>query len=250
MTNPYLLQIAQKLARNTQGNQDIGPVVYGRKIDDVVKGETYAVALQNLREKLQGKNNSVQHMFSGDDGNTLARPLTCKESFEALVEHYKTGSDQEQKLHFWRNGFDTCAGVIAAATTEGSKIKIIPLSRELVNISQSFTGKHINVDYSKIEAEELPFRESYGKPLTKENLLNNLYWLALFEGNKALLKEVADIVFSETRKTETMEFWFGAYVFEANVLKTVYINGINNDMRAVAHSPLDVTCRFLTLKTE
>ena len=157
MTNPNLLQIAKKLARNVQVNQDISPVVYARKIDDIVRGDTYPLALQNLREKLQGKNNQIQHMFSGEDGRSVVRPLTCKESFEALVEHYNSGSDPEQKLLFWRNGFDTCTGIVAKESNP-AYIKIIPLSRELVNIPPSFTGKYIDIDYSKFEVEEFPFR--------------------------------------------------------------------------------------------
>ncbi len=249
MTNPYLLQLARKLARNVQGNQDISPVVYARKIDDIVRGETYPIALQNLQENLQGKNNQIQHMFSGEDGRPIVRPLTVKESFEALVEHYNSNSDPEQKLQFWRNGFDTCTGIVAKESNP-AYIKVIPLSRELVNLPLSFTGKFIDIDYSKFEVEEFPFRGEYCKPLKKEDVQNNLYWLAVFDNNKALLKEVANIVFSETRKTEAMEFGLGPNIVQCKVLKAIYINGIDNNMRANAESPLDVPCRFLTLKAE
>ncbi len=249
MTNPYLLQIAQKLARNMQGNQATGPLVYARKIDDIVRGETYPLTLQTMREKLQGKNNQVQHMFAGEDGRSVVRPLTCKESFEALVEHYNSGSDPEQKLQFWRNGFDTCTGIIVKESNP-AYVKIISLSRELVNIPLSFTGKYIDIDYSKFEVEEFPFRREYCVPLKKEDVPNNLYWLAAFDNNKPLLKEVANIVFSETRKEKAMEFGLGPNAVQCKVLKAIYINGIDNDMRANAESPLDVPCRFLTLKGE
>lgn len=165
------------------------------------RADNYAKGVHSLQRKCKKEKNKVHPKTA----KGIYRPLSFKEIMEIRVNHCEISREDEMigVSEYW---LSSCTGI--AYKENSSKFKIIPECEELINIDKDFYGTSFPIDYDKISGVELDFSKGiYNQKLAKEDALEHKGWLAVVEGDKALLKAYADIVFKESHIDEAMSFY-------------------------------------------
>jgi hypothetical protein len=175
---------------------------------------TYALGVQALRDSYSRGECPTHPMFTKDDGSTIVRPLTFRETLKARVEDYEnthssdgTERSKDDRLRLFQHWIDSSTGMAYKART--TQFKVIPLCRPLVEIDAGFNDNFMNVDYGALAGTELDSGAGkYSAWLTKDEVVDHPAWRAAVEDDLSLLRTYRDIVFTEKRNPEkAMGFW-------------------------------------------
>lgn len=173
-------------------------------------GATYASGIDAIRQLYSNGGCPLQPLYTKSDGSRIVRPLTFKETMQAIVEDYNTlnntdGSrktDYERGIFFNESAMDTCSAI--AYKRESDKFKIIPQSSYLIGINPTFNEGMMQIDYDNIDGIELD--RSEGKyntyKLEKMETIFHPAWLAAVEFDNALLFEYVNIAYSISENRE------------------------------------------------
>jgi hypothetical protein len=155
-------------------------------------------------------------------------PLTFKENIEARVNDYNTqrypnGTMRGKKARLELFNFDLSSATGIANDDYDREFAIIPKCEQVINFTRPmnrglkrlFLGRYPKglSNHYKVPLKTLPGNvevldqrlAKYNEPLTKKEVLNHPAWRAACDDSK-LLKEYADIVFSEYKRDRTMPF--------------------------------------------
>jgi hypothetical protein len=222
------------------------------RYDLMPKTSTYAHGVHSLREACDTDSGTAHPMFVRDDGNKIYRPLTFKETLQALVDDYNTTQHQdgtertaEERLKLftttWKN---SCTAVAYKGGT--SKFKIVPVSKGLIEIAKNFNELSLPVDYDTIVAPELDLSAAkYRTLLTKDEVVDHSAWRAAVENDVPLLREYRDIVFTARGDPSTlMGFWVTPGP-SSDYLRALLVINLVNDSDAIGSSYLYYTASFL-----
>jgi len=170
------------------------------------------------------------------EGNTYAETVSKLQNGERPTTVKELAQARLDEPELFNLGFDTCTAIAYGKDS----FKIIPISKELLNLSKDFRDSYVKVDYKKIKAKEIKIDNTFNRLLTKEEVLSHKGWLALFEGDKELLKRHADKVFEN--KEMAMGFWI--YLIN-NSMRAVYVINLDYNSDANGGNNLDDSGRFL-----
>jgi hypothetical protein len=167
---------------------------------------TYALGVQALRDSYNHGECPTHPMFTKDDGSTIVRPLTFRETLKARVEDYEnthssdgTERSKDDRLRLFQHWIDSSTGMAYKART--TQFKVIPLCRPLVEIDAGVNDNFMNVDYGALAGTELDSGAAkYNELLTREEVMGHEGWLAAVEGNRELLDEYSKIVFEQLER--------------------------------------------------
>ncbi len=211
---------------------------------DFIKGETYANAIQLLRESYARGECPSHPLFTRDDGRKIARPLTFKETIEAKVSDYhsKAKSD-ETRLNLFNVWLDSCTGIAYKANS--GQFKIIPVCKPLIEIPDGFNQAELEADYSRLQGIELDRANGkYDTLLTKPEVLQHPAWLAAVEQDSNLLRAYAEIIFAEKQRN-LMSFWLRSTP-DKDVLRALDVSSLGDYSNASGGSDLLNNCaRFV-----
>ena len=179
--------------------------------------KTYALSLHALQEACVAEKNSNHPQFTLQDNCKVYRPLTFKENIQARVENYETthnqdGSERTLDERFFlitKRWHDSCTAIVYQAGT--TKFKVVPISEYLITLNTNFKELFLQVDYNTINGTELDSSKgTYNNFMSQNSVLTHASWLAAVEGDEALLKSYANIIFTEFKRkynlTEGMIF--------------------------------------------
>ena len=218
------------------------------------QADTYVLGLHALQEACIKENNPNHPQFTLPDKSMIYRPLTFKETIQARVENYEThnpnGSERtiEERLSLITERWnDSCTAIAYKAGT--TKFKIVPISEHLIALNPNFKEAFVRADYNTIVGTELDSSKRTNNALmSKDSVLTHAGWLAAVEGDEALLKSYANIIFTELKKkyssTEGMGFWVrqNAPTDELRALLVNYLYFISD---AVGYDVLSYGSSFL-----
>jgi len=238
--SPYFDLLAKKLGRSNPLNLSASSELVAW-----IKGQSYSEAIRKFSD-FEGDILPMQHCLINPDGSTLIKALTCKESIEAIVNHYNSQTKKRDRLKFLKRGFDSCSAAVFKKGT--NEFKILSFSSELINYFSEGDEKIISVNFNDFNKKVLSIQNGkYNVPLNKAEVMENEAWLALCEWDKFLLKEFRDIVFAESDLTEAMPFCIPEQNDKGDFLYPIFVNSISNLSKALA-TTLDVPCSFLKLE--
>ncbi|MDP2907890.1 MAG: hypothetical protein Q8O03_08175 [Nanoarchaeota archaeon] len=148
---------------------------------EVLHANTYAEGIAELRK--QGK-----------------KPFTFVENIEARIADYEANGKDAELFKTW---FDSVTGV--AYKAKSTKFKIILRSDKLENIKPDFNQSFIPIDYNNEHGLELDSTKGkYNQDLTREEVKNHEFWLAVMNGDKERLDRYVDTWFDKTGKDKGM----------------------------------------------
>lgn len=164
----------------------------------------YSSAVHSLRNACQEEDNCLHPQFTTAAGAQIYRPLTFRENMLARVEDYYTLNEWTRFRLFDINLY-SCTGIAYKANS--SKIKIIPLCKELIDIPDNFSDHFLPLDYDSLQGEGVVEVEinTFYLSLSKKGALNSPLWNAAAEEDKSLLKEYINLV-SSIRELEDISF--------------------------------------------
>ncbi len=193
-----------------------------------VRSYNYYSALEGLRARYDGATSTQPTVTV--KGKVQPRPLTIRETIEAVVQNYETllradGSTRtkEERLVLLRLPFDTGSAIVYEKMPS-EKCKIVSLASQLTELDTA-VGPCVFVDYAAISGVELNFTQGkynsfFG--LSKSEVETHPGWNAVV-GDAALLKTFRDIVFSEAGTDRAMKFCVRGPVRESQ-LHPLYLN--------------------------
>lgn len=211
---------------------------------------TYVLGVHALQEKVKTGKYPQHPLFILDDGTKIARPLTFKENIEAIVNDYNTLKDEngrnrtkEERLHLLKESWkDSCTG--AAYKAKSTKFKIIPVCKELITMPKDFSKNFLPVDYDSVQETKLDSSKGkYNQLLPQKDVLEHEAWLAAVEGDKTVLKEYSDIIYSQL-KQNAMGF-YARQNTNTDELRAVVVHSLGGNSYASGFWDLDGSSRFL-----
>ena len=229
--NPYIRQADPVSA-------DSGPGVYHL----MHQAPIYGAGVHTLRIASMLDPNSTQPMFRRDNRAIVYRPLSFKENMQVMVDDYNrlentdgTNRSMEARLSLFHSGYkDTCTAVVRKERS--SKFKILPVSKNLVEISKDYTFEGLYIDYESINAPELDRNKGvYFENLTKAEVTEHPAWLAASEDDTNLLKEYSAIVFSSSQAKKCMSFDMRSRFPDLTISRALCLLGLN--FRSCANIP-------------
>ena len=133
----------------------------------------------------------------------VVRPLTFKENVQArLAQYAATG----RAGSLWSSWLDSCSSIVYKGGS--TKFKIVRLSSHLLELPASFRDAFLEVRYGDFAGPQLDTNDDiYNQLLTQAQVIEHKGWLAVFEGDKELLKEYAALVFGLLKRNTAMRFW-------------------------------------------
>ena len=169
----------------------VHPVVKCRY--DLVSADSWFSALQALRQQGSSKTTVI-------NGQTYVRPLTLKENLQARIEDYNTSVNQdgtqrteEERMRFFTTWLDSCSGIHYLARTK--KFKIVPVSNELITLTQAPVNDYLSVPYAQTSGTKLDSaRGKYNQGLSRAEVLEHPAWRAAVEEDRVLLGEAFDVM--------------------------------------------------------
>jgi len=177
-------------------SQNIGPDFPYSIIPSEFHAKTYGLALEKLRNSR--KNIDPKHLIT-IEGKKYIRPLTFKETIEAKLNAYESGTNDEEKNLLFNYNIATCTGVAyPSSDSKNVKVfKIIPICKELITLDSAFKESSLKIPYNSLEGIELDITKGrYGKLLTISDFKNHPAWIAALEEDRHLLNEYANLAFS------------------------------------------------------
>lgn len=198
---------------------------------------TYALGVHALREACAAKSSSPHPTIEVPTTEILYRPLTFKENIEARVSEYQrthnsdsTPRTKEQRLYLLSKWLDSCVGT--AYKAQSTKFKIVPFSQDLIIIDKDFRAGFLPVAYDGLTGIELDSsRGIYNTSLTKAQVVDHPAWRAAVDEDVALLREYADIVFSEKTGDKHMWFWIRQNT-PTDELRALFVSSLSDDSNA------------------
>ncbi len=178
--------------------------------------DTYALGVNYIRS-IPLDSNYKQPTFVKLDGTTIYRPLTMLESLEAVVINYNVARDLNGDLRSVVDRFGlklhdkfTCTGISYKKDVKKiTEIKIIPESKELINIS-SDTKDFLDVSYDSVDGTIIKINKiKYNKALKYTELLEDPLWIASVgdtQYGRIVLKEFAHVFFSTILNFSALSF--------------------------------------------
>ena len=199
---------------------------------------TYALGVEALREACRASESHDIHIheFVGDKKASIYRPLTFKENILARVTDFNKKLDEsgaerslDDRLRLFGRWLDSCTGIAYQAGT--SNMKIVPICQNLIEIDSSFKEHYVAVDYASIDGMEIDrSKGKYNLLLTQEEVIVHPAWLAAVEEDKELLKDYADIVFTQLKekyqRDTGMRFWVRDTTQE-DELRALFVDKLN-----------------------
>ena len=225
----------REISQSALQSQNFKNVIF----DFMPRASTYAIGVHDLRAACEADPRSLQPQFKCDDGTLIYRQLTSKENLQAMVEDYNRAknpdgslrSDKERLHLFTKTYKDSCTGV--AYKGGSSKFKIVPVSKELVEIAKGFNQATLLIDYASIAAPKLDrSKGKYNQHLTKNEIVNHEAWRAAVEDDVALLTEYRDIVFTAKGDPQKLMGFFIMTNPDEDQLRALYVS--NMDYEAYA----------------
>ncbi|MBI4146635.1 hypothetical protein HY489_04845 [Candidatus Woesearchaeota archaeon] len=223
------------------------PQAYG--VVGVGRSRRYGTSLGLLR-----KGAGEVHPFY--EGKT--RPLTFKETIEAVVSEYEQNGNKVGPL--FETWLDTCTGIWYKGGT--SKFRIVPVEQELLTLTpkdaKEFLRRKYNDGLPELDAKD----DIYNTWLRQDQVVRpdekdpkkKVYhkgWLAALEGDGTLLEKYVNIVFPEVmrryRKDTAMAFWLVQNP-EEDQLRALCADGINSSGVAVGSRILNGGARFARVR--
>ncbi|MBT3537987.1 hypothetical protein HN933_02275 [Candidatus Woesearchaeota archaeon] len=198
---------------------------------------TYALGVQALRD-VYSEGKCPDHPVIEIAGSRIVRPLTFKENIEARVNDYKTltnpdGSERtkEERLRLFNRWLDSSCGIAYKAGT--TKFKIIPVCKELIEVVKNFNGEYLPINYDKVVGTELDRSNAkYDTLLTKAEVIEHPAWRTAVEDDKELLKDYADIIFTEKKSAnKLMSFWTRSNIAQ-DQLRALFVDNLNDNSSA------------------
>lgn len=166
---------------------------------------SYALGVHALNEACRAEADPVHPQFVLPDGSMVYRPLTFKETIEAMVTDYENNKNTEERLRLFKRQNDSCTGIVYQAGT--TKFKIVPLCTQLINIYKEFNGTAVSVQYDDFEIEELDRAAGkYNRWLQENEVMDHTGWRVALEGDLELLKTYKDILFVGEGRSQAMAF--------------------------------------------
>ncbi len=197
------------------------------RVYSVVNGNTYAVALDNLRDSFVDDLVVVQPTIKIDD-KRLIRSLTLKEGliarivdFNVLLKEDGSARSFDERSVLWKNYLDSCTGILYEPKT--SNFKIVPVSLDLLTLKSDFNDAFISdINYASVDGVPLNSSKGvYGSYLSDAQFLRHAAWRAVFNNDKVLMKEYRKVwkeVFKHFR-CQAPDSGMGFYV-RSNVVET------------------------------
>ncbi len=218
------------------------------------RADTYADGVDALREDLK-LSPAAHPVFVKEDGGTIYRPLTFKETIKARVENYEkthnadgTERTMDDRLYLitvrWN---DSCTAVAYKAGT--TNFKIIPQSQDLITIQVDFKEAFMDVSYRSLSGANLNSTDGkYGVWLTKAEVLEHPAWIAAVEGDTPLLTAYSDIIFAQLKSTYKRTIGMAFYVrqnTEKDELRALLVNDLIYYSNAIGNNILNDNGSFL-----
>lgn len=126
------------------------------------------------------------------------KPFTFSENVEARIIDYEENIEDARLFRSWLN---SVTGV--AYKSKSTKFKLILRSDKLENIVKGFNQSFIPIDYSTEKGIEFDRKKGkYDQLLTREEVKNHEFWIAIMNGDKEKLARYVDIWFDEIGKRE------------------------------------------------
>lgn len=171
---------------------------------DIVYGDSYASALQSLRNKCSDSN-SAQPVLILEDGRKVIRPLTLRETLQACVDDFNTQLNKygslrslEDRLKLFNRNLKTCTGAYRAGS---SSIKVVPCSRDLVMLSRDNSRICLGFpDNLEGDSIRISYRNTESVWQTREEVLEDRCWITAVEEDRKLLDEFSKIVFMQLKQ--------------------------------------------------
>lgn len=193
----------------------------------MAKTSTYARGVHALQNFCKAADNKVHPQFTLDGEGAIYRPLTFKESIEARVSDYESNKDTPERLRLFQRWNDSCTAVAYKHGT--TKFKIVPISPELITISEGFNEGYMKINYDDMEEDELDRNDAiYNNLLTPAQVETHPSWLAAVEGDAHLLKTYRDIVFAERKTKTAMGFWLQNDISE-DQLRALFVDILSSN---------------------
>lgn len=213
---------------------------------------TYAKALHKLETACRSENYSPHPQFVRDNGSTIYRPLTCKETLEARVIDYETILDRdgrerskEERLALFKEYSDTCSAIVNKK--DSSKFKLIAECPYLVTLPENFKQSVFAINYGSLTSGiELDRNDGgYDCPLRKQEVFNHKAWRAAVEEDVYLLRVYCSIVYAECGTDTAMEFSPGDNTIGHDHLLPVCVHDLETGSAAGIFDDLNLRTSFL-----
>jgi hypothetical protein len=206
---------------------------------------TYAEGVHALREACSSDPRNAHPTFTQDDGTSIIRPLTFRETIEARTNDYERRRETEERTQLFKRWNDSSTGIAYKASTK--LFRVVPISKQVVGIDKDFNEAFLPVEYDSLEGAELDSADgsTYNVLLTKDEVTNHPAWRAAVEDDLSLLRTYRDIVFTEKGNPEkAMAFWVLSNTGE-DQLKALYVDNLSNISDAFGSSSLSNYGSFL-----
>ena len=207
------------------------------------KTNTYALGVQALLEACGKELHSPHPIFTKDNGSTIYRPLTFKETIEARVHDYESNKDTEERKRLFQRWNDSCTAVAYKKGT--TTFKLVHQSKDLITIPEDFNAAFLPTTYDDIDGIELRSDcGKYNQHLTKDEVVHHPAWLTAVENDAALLRIYSDIVFTELKKNEAMAFCVRQNT-AGDELLALLVHDLNYNSNANGDDSLGISGSFL-----
>ncbi|MDP2906631.1 MAG: hypothetical protein Q8O03_01710 [Nanoarchaeota archaeon] len=188
---------------------------------EVIHANTYAEGIAKLKDKNQ-------------------MPFTFAENVEAHIADYEANGDNAELFKTW---LDSVTGI--AYKAHSTNFKLILRSDKLENIKPDFNQGFIPIDYNVENGIELDSKKGkYNQLLTREEVKNHEFWLAVMGSDKEKLAEYVDIWFDKTKSEKGMGVYLRSNT-DCDELRALVLNGDNSNSDADGSGGLCDIARFV-----
>ncbi|MBM3199400.1 hypothetical protein FJZ53_00570 [Candidatus Woesearchaeota archaeon] len=188
---------------------------------DVIRGaDTYAQGIAKLKE--QGR-----------------KPFTFFENVGARIADYEANGENSELFGTW---LDSVTGIVYKA--KSTKFKIILRSDKLENIPQDFDQSFIPIDYNAEKGIEFDSKKGeYDRLLTRKEVKNHKFWIAVMGGDKKKLARYVDFWFDRKKVKEGMGVYLRSNT-DSDELRALVLGSGDYSSDADGFSLLDYFARF------
>ncbi|MDP2907595.1 MAG: hypothetical protein Q8O03_06650 [Nanoarchaeota archaeon] len=188
---------------------------------EVIHADTYAKGIAKLKE--QGR-----------------EPFTFSENVEARIADYEINGEDAKLFKTW---LDSITGV--AYKAKSTKFKIILRSDKLENIKPDFKQSFMPIDYDAEKGVGLDSKKGkYNQLLTRKEVKNHNFWLAVMNGDKEKLEKYVNIWFDKTKAKEGMGVYLRGNTSQ-DELRALALYDDSSNSNAYGGYILDYDARFV-----
>ena len=197
--------------------------------------------------KKQYNSNDYQPTFTMEDGSTIVRPLTIRESLELIVNNYATQYkiDGTKRTSTERTApvfeMTTCTGIFY--THNSKRFKIIPKCEEIICKDLSKPDYEIIGlgNYKINEEKDISFTRKGNTQISLEEAKRDPFLLEVVEGEKELLSEYLELRMKRLKLRKNQPAYFSIRYIDINLsggLMPLCIGG-NWDNSLIFIPPID-----------